>query len=94
MFDPSSETTVILIGIFEKSIVSRPVNQYVLSVPHLIYTAEGDVIFRSKNFYGMRDQVEQVVVQVSPDVKPSLEDIAKRYGYETTFVEDEVSSNN
>jgi hypothetical protein len=51
-------------------------------------------IFRSKNFYGMRDQVEQVVVQVSPDVKPSLEDIAKRYGYETTFVEDEASSDN
>lgn len=49
-------------------------------------------IFRSKNFYGMRDQVEQVVVQVGSDAKPNLDDIAKRYGYETTFVEDETSS--
>lgn len=47
-------------------------------------------IFRSKNFYGMRDQVDQVVVQVNADSKPSLTDIAKRYGVETTFVEDEV----
>lgn len=47
-------------------------------------------IFRSKNFYGMRDQVDQVVVQVNTDSKPSLTDIAKRYGVETTFVEDEV----
>lgn len=47
-------------------------------------------IFRSKNFYGMRDQVDQVVVQVNADSKPNLSDIAKRYGVETTFVEDEV----
>lgn len=47
-------------------------------------------IFRSKNFYGMRDQVDQVVVQVNTDSKPNLTDIAKRYGVETTFVEDEV----
>ena len=47
-------------------------------------------IFRSKNFYWMRDQVEQVVVQVNTDAKPDLNEIAKRYGYETTFVEDET----
>lgn len=47
-------------------------------------------IFRSKNYYGMRDQVDQVVVQVTTDAKPNLSEIAQRYGYETTFVEDET----
>lgn len=46
-------------------------------------------IFRSKNLYGMKDQADVQVVNIAPEKVASLTDIAKRYGLETTFVEDE-----
>ena len=49
-------------------------------------------IFRSKNYYGMSDRTEVQVVQERAEIQPDINDIAKRYGVETTFVDDEESS--
>lgn len=46
-------------------------------------------IFRSKNLYGMKDQADVQVTHITEEKKTTLSDIAKRYGFETTFADEE-----
>lgn len=46
-------------------------------------------IFRSKNLYGMKDQADVQVTHITEEKKTTLSDIAKRYGFETSFVDEE-----
>lgn len=47
-------------------------------------------IFRSKNHYGMSDTTKVEIVTTAVEEKPkSLDDIARKYGIETSFKEDE-----